>query len=71
MNDPWIWTMGWGMTVGVGVGLGGGGQKVRNWANYNRINKNKKRNGLIWHLGIVLKAVGKGKNTGVRVCEES
>ena len=37
MNDPWIWTTGWGLTVGVGGGLGGGGQRGKNGDSCNRI----------------------------------
>ena len=37
MNDPWAWTMVWGLTVGAGGGLGGGGQRRENWDNCNRI----------------------------------
>ena len=37
MNDSWMWTIGWGLTLGVGSGgLGGGEQKGKNWDNYNR-----------------------------------
>ena len=41
MNDPWTWTMVWGLTVAVGVGLDGGGAKgeKRTCDNCNRINK--------------------------------
>ena len=42
MSGPWTWTMGWGTTMESGFGLGGGGQRRKNWAKYNRINKNKK-----------------------------
>ena len=32
MNDPWTWTMVWGLTVGArgGGGLGGGEQRGKN-----------------------------------------
>ena len=41
MNDPWTWTMVWGLTVGVGSGLGRGGQRGKNWDNYKRITVKK------------------------------
>ena len=37
MNDPWTWTMVWGLTVGAGCGLSGEGQMGKNWKNCNRI----------------------------------
>ena len=39
MNDPWTWTMVWGLTVGGGGGgePGRGGQRGKNWNNCNRI----------------------------------
>ena len=41
MNDPWTWTMVWGLTVGARGRLSGGGQRGINWDICNRI-KNKK-----------------------------
>ena len=37
MNDPWTWTMVWGLTVGTRGRLDGRGQRGGNWDNYNRI----------------------------------
>ena len=37
MNNPWTWTMVWGLTVGAGGGLGGGRQREKIWDNCNRI----------------------------------
>ena len=50
MNDPWTWTMVWGLTVGAGDGLGGGGQRWINWDNCNRINKNNIKRGLVGQI---------------------
>ena len=50
MNDPWMWTTVWELTVGAGVGIAGGGQRGKNWDNYNRITIKK------------LKRIGKNKN---------
>ena len=36
MNDPWIWTTGWGPTVGEGDMLGRREQRGENWDNFNR-----------------------------------
>ena len=35
VNDPWTWTIGWGLTVG-GVVWGRGEQQGKNWDNCNR-----------------------------------
>ena len=44
MNDPWTWTTVWGWPEGVGIGRHRGRQRVKIWDNYNRINKNNKKN---------------------------
>ena len=49
MNDPWIQTTVWGLTVGVDGGMSRGGQRGKNWDNCNRITffknpKKKKKN---------------------------
>ena len=35
MNDPWMWTTGWGLTGGEGCELGEGEQSGKNWDNCN------------------------------------
>ena len=38
MNDPWTWTIVWGLTVGMGGrGLGERQQREKNWDNCNRV----------------------------------
>ena len=37
MNDPQMWTTGWGLTVRMWGGVGRGGQKGKHWDNCNRI----------------------------------
>ena len=42
INDPWTWTVVWGLTVGVGGEAGWRKAKGENWNNCNRIRiKNK------------------------------
>ena len=49
MNDPWTWTMVWGLTMGAGAG---GWARWKHWDNCNRNNnKKKKREGTVY-LGI-------------------
>ena len=39
MNDPWTWTMVWGLTVGMGEWAGWRWEREKNWDNGNRITK--------------------------------
>ena len=43
MNDPWTWTIVWGLTVEAWVELDRGGQRRENWENCNRITITKKK----------------------------
>ena len=37
MNEPWTWTMVWGLTAESGSRLGAGEQRGKNWDSCNRI----------------------------------
>ena len=43
MNDPWTWTMVWGLIVGAEGGRDEGKQSGENWENCKRINKIKNK----------------------------